>query len=217
MARTSPTIRNRLGRLRPTRLELVSVHLPKTAGSTFRSVLEHTYGDDLAPVYGGARLDGRAVRAVHGHFAPAQFWSAARRARMIMWMREPAERLASYYDFWRQVPYGAGNDVHDEFLRREMSFDDFVRWAPIVSEFESLYLRGVDGPDDFDFIGFTERFDDDLDRLARLMGWTLDTAPAVVNRTGGERTTVDAAQRVLVERHHAVEVDFHRRARERFT
>jgi hypothetical protein len=217
MARTSPTLRNRLGRLRPTRLELVSVHLPKTAGSTFRGVLERAYGDDLAPVYGGVRLDGRAVRAVHGHFPPAQFWSAARRAKLIMWVREPAERLASYYDFWRRVPYGAGNELHDEFLRREMTFDDFVQWAPIRSEFENLYLQGVDGPDDFDFIGFTERFDDDLGRLARLMGWTVDAAPAVVNRTDGERTSVNPRQRALVERHHGAEVDFHRRARERFT
>jgi len=193
------------------------VHLPKTAGSTFREVLERTYGSDFAPVYNGARLDGRTVRAVHGHFAPAQFWSAARNAKLIMWLRDPAERLASYYDFWRTIPAGSGNQHHAEFTAHEMSFDDFVGWSPIMSEFEQLYLHGVDGPDDFDHIGFTDRFDADLARLGRLMGWPPIEKSAVTNRTAGARTTIDDRRRALVAAHHATEVDFYQRARERFT
>ena len=56
------------------------------------------YGDDLAPVYDGARPNGREFRAVHGHFSPDQFWSAGRNAKLIMWLRDPVERLAPKLD-----------------------------------------------------------------------------------------------------------------------
>ncbi|MEM7142844.1 MAG: hypothetical protein AAF548_17605 [Actinomycetota bacterium] len=160
-------------------------------------------------VYGDIGVDGRAYRAVHGHFSPSQFWSAGRNAALIMWLRDPAERIASYYDFWRSsAPHG--NPNHDEFLASEMSLVEFAAWEPIRSEFEQKYADGL-SPDAFDFLGVTERYDADLPRLADLLGWRTAGAASRVNVTPGERAELDPATRAEIESHHGVELDWYRR------
>ena len=152
---------------------------------------------------------------MHGHFRPSQFWSAGRNAQMILWMRDPVDRIVSHYDFWSGIPEGADNANHAHFKRTGMSLAEFAAWDVISTEFEEMYLDGVDGPDDFAFIGFTDRYDADLERLAEVLGWP-DLPPAqTTNVTPGERTVVDDETRQVIETHHRVEIDFYRRARER--
>ncbi|MEQ8840267.1 MAG: hypothetical protein RIB98_04750 [Acidimicrobiales bacterium] len=168
------------------------------------------YGADLAPVYDGARPNGREFRAVHGHFSPAQFWSAGRNAKLIMWLRDPVERIASYYDFWRTTePHG--NPHHDEFLRRDMSLVEFARWEPIRSEFESQYVGGL-APRDFAFIGITERYETDLARLADLLGWSTTGAVAQTNVTPGARSVIDDDTREAILDAHALEHEWYQAA-----
>lgn len=182
--------------------------MPKTAGTSFRAALEREYGDDLAAVYDDVGVDGRAYRAVHGHFAPSRFWSAGRGASLVMWLRDPADRIASYYDFWRSSePHG--NPNHDEFLASGMTLTEFAAWPPIRTEFEADYVAGL-SPADLDFVGITERYDADLARLASLLGWKSDAAVRT-NVTPGDRTPLDPGTRAEIERLHAVEVDWYRR------
>lgn len=190
-------------------MELISVHVPKTAGTSFRTALEAEYGDDLATVYGDVGVDGRAYRAVHGHFPPSRFWSAGRGAALVMWLRYPAERIASYYDFWRTAaPHG--NPNHDTFLASDMTLTEFAAWPPIRDEFEQRYVEGL-APADFTFVGISERYEADLARLAGLLGWRTGGVVERTNVTPGERSTLDADTRAEIERHHAVEVDWYRR------
>lgn len=190
-------------------MELISVHIPKTAGTSFRAVLEAEYGDDLAPVYGDIGVDGRAHRAVHGHFSPSQFWSAGRGAKLVMWLRDPAERIASYYDFWRTAePHG--NPNHDEFLASDMTLAEFAAWPPIRDEFAQKYVEDL-SPADVDFVGISERYAADLSRLAALLGWRTGGVAERTNVTPGVRSDLDAATRAEIERHHALELDWYRR------
>ena len=64
------------------------------------------------------------------------------------------------------------------------------------------------------FIGFTDRFDADLARLAEFLGWPAAPSAESANITPGERTVVDDRTRAIIESHHAVEIDFYHRARE---
>lgn len=168
------------------------------------------YGADLAPVYGGARPNGREFRAVHGHFSPARFWSAGRKAKTIMWLRDPVERIASYYDFWSGTERH-GNPNHDEFLRRDMSLTEFASWDPIRTEFTHDYVAGLE-PDDVFFLGVTERYEADLGRLATLLDWSTAGAIVETNVTPGDRSVVDDATRTAILEAHASEAEWYRAA-----
>ena len=188
---------------------MISVHVPKTAGTSFREALAAEYGNDLAAVYDGARPDGRIFRAVHGHLSPDQFWSSGRHAKLIMWLRDPVERIASYYDFWRHTePHG--NPNHDHFLASDMTMEDFAAWSPIRDEFRDKYVARMQ-PDDFFFVGITERYEIDLTRLARRLGWRTLGEVSRVNLTPGKPTVIDDAARRRIEQTHAVEIDWYRR------
>lgn len=202
-----------LGRIKrgltPSRLELISLHVPKTAGTSFRQALTTEYGDDLGVIYDGAVLDIPRFRAIHGHVHASSMRSVGRRAKWIMWLRDPAERLLSYYDFWRQSePHG--NPNHDEFLAADMSLRDFVAWAPIYEEFPGQYVAGLD-PSDLFFVGITERYEADLARLAQLLGWKSEGVATRANVTPKRVSRVDPEVRSLVERHHAIELEWYRR------
>ena len=96
-----------------------------------------------------------------------------------------------------------------------MSLAEFAAWDVVVGQFEHIFLDGTDGLDDFDFIGFTEHFEDDLQRLARHLRWR--TTPSVIhaNRTPRSPTPIDASTRAAITRHHGFEIDFYQRALER--
>ncbi|MEM8705484.1 MAG: hypothetical protein AAGE98_03455 [Actinomycetota bacterium] len=161
-------------------------------------------------------VDGRAYRCVHGHFRPRQFWSAGRNAKLVMWMRDPVDRIRSWYDFWDAIE-PSGEPHHMEFKASGMSLAEFAGWHIVTGGFADIFLDGTDGLDSFEFIGLTERFDDDLAKLARRLGWVTTPEPGVrANTTPKTPTVIDAATRAAIERHHEVEIDFYRRAAERF-
>ena len=196
-------------------MELISVHLPKTAGWSFRAALDAEYGDDLLPIYRDAEANGREWRAIHGHFKPRQFWSAGRNAALVMWMRDPVERIRSWYDFWQVTP-PSGEPHHEAFRSSNMSLAEFAAWDITTEPFEHVFLDGTKGLESFDFIGITERYDDDLAKLAKLLGWKTSPETVRANTTPKEPTEIDPATRRAIERHHAFEIDFYHRAAERF-
>jgi hypothetical protein len=147
---------------------------------------------------------------VHGHFSPDQFWSAGRNAKLIMWLRDPVDRIASYYDFWRAAePHG--NPNHNEFLARDMSLAEFAVWEPIRTEFELMYTPGL-SPEDFFFLGVSERYEDELARLAGLLGWSTTGAVAQTNINTSSRSVVDDRTRSEIREAHAREYLWYRSA-----
>lgn len=131
-----------------------------------------------------------------------------------MWMRDPVERIRSWYDFWDAMPE-TGEANHRAFKAADMSLAEFAAWDVVVGQFEHVFLDGTDGLDDFDFIGFTEHFEEDLGRLARRLDWRTTPSVTHANRTPRPPSPVDAATRATITEHHAFEIDFYRQALER--
>ena len=75
-----------------------------------------------------------------------------------MWMRDPIDRIRSWYDFWDAIE-PSGEPHHMAFKDADMSLAEFARWEIVTGGFAEIFLDGTDGLDSFDFIGITERFD----------------------------------------------------------
>lgn len=213
---------------------LVSLHLPKTAGSSFRASLQEHFGEGLRLDYGDMPMNTpekernraalrqglrhilappRHVACVHGHFLPLKYrW--CRGARFLTWMRDPIERLASQFHYWKRN-YGPHNVsiLQTRLVEEDWSFERFC----LGPEFHNLYRKYLwrFPVERFAFIGITEHYEEDLEYLgARLLGVPLANRSENRNPEQVSSYFEDPDLRRRVEEHHAEDVELYRRALE---
>lgn len=139
---------------------LISIHIPKTAGTSFGLLLKDRFGDRLLEDYQDRPLASAALsrltravsawpglttrlhgfEAVHGHFLAVKYLPV--RAPMVTWLRHPAQRVLSRYGHYlrdveagRSLPASTG-------LRPGLSLDEFSA-LPRFRDTCSKYLRGL--------------------------------------------------------------------------
>lgn len=221
---------------------LVSVHMPKTAGLSFRASLEEHFGDRFRHDYqdyplarqpaerrAQARRWGEAaqpsdfagVDCVHGHFLPLKYLGLARTlpCRFVTWLREPVARLVSHYGYWQQA-YDPASDLtstlHRRVIEEGWSLERFCL-APELRNVYSEFLWGFP-PERLSFIGITEFFAEDLRYFSQeILGNKLQ--PHTLNRrAGGDGAETEAdlgvADRGAVENYHRDDMALYRRALE---
>lgn len=168
----------------PVQPELISIHLPKTAGSSFHAALNFVYGWRLKHLFRSAdwiafeqpqvfRCAKPGVRAVHGHLHHLQpEWKKLYpNAQWVTWLRDPAERVVSAYFHW-QKPVNHQDLYHTVFLAQKPSLLDFAAdptFRPVTHVYQQIL--GSVNPQDFLFIGRTEHYAKDLITLTNLMHW----------------------------------------------
>lgn len=165
------------------RAMILSIHIPKTAGTSFRKALEERYGRSLALYYGqddrktdprlrcprrelAARLPAlkaEGVAILHGHY---QFKDVAAvvpqlDATLWTWLRDPVERVVSHFYFYRERPVTAA--LGDEVRTGGLSLEAFAA-APKMRSLQSRYLRGS-RLGDYAFVGLSEQFEEGLGEL----------------------------------------------------
>ncbi len=100
------TVGNARTKPKNTRVEIISVHVPKTAGTTFKKVLQQIYTDQeiffdyphRGPLHNKMLAkDSANVRVIHGHFPANKYELKFPKARKIIWLRNPIIRLISHY------------------------------------------------------------------------------------------------------------------------
>ena len=191
-------------------IELVSVHVPKTAGTSFRAILDQVYGADrvytvyptpnnratllrtheewLADSVALCRAGRSGPRVVHGHFLMKWYADRFPHAPAITWLRDPVDRIASFYFMWREMaPWPTASPLQQAVRRGDLDLLAFAR-APAIRDQVTRQFVGSSAGRGLSFIGIQERFDDDVARLGRLLGWP----PVQVPR---ENVNVSAAYR----------------------
>jgi hypothetical protein len=179
---------------------VISIHVPKTAGTSFRQALEQIHSpseifldyqeslDDVNSSYYRRRTDWlrdaallsrrlpSQVRVIHGHFSAAKYAAAFPKAWWLVWLRHPISRLISHYFFWRTFPVElAPQHVFFRSVREgKLSFREFAL-APVLRNIVArVFLEGR-SLRRFQFVGLTEHYHEDICDLQRLLGW-----PAIV-------------------------------------
>ena len=163
----------------PSAVELISVHLPKTAGSTFGYVvLPQVYASNQI-LYDYENLSINTLiqkgqlttetRVIHGHFPAKKYREYYHNAKMVIWLRNPILLLISAYYFWLSFKDNFFNEQHRHVVENKLNLAEFSENAPgnMVSNY---YAKGMK-LSDFYFVGIQEFFRDDLNDLKNNLGW----------------------------------------------
>lgn len=212
---------------------IVSVHVPKTGGVSFREALAglaeghlvQDYDDrPLAPpsLRRAARRWLRPValpagtRVVHGHFVASKYWRRYPGARFVTWFRDPVERLTSHYHYWLREP-----DPRNPTCRRLLEEKlDLLGFASLreMRDVHARFLGGVP-VEAFAFVGLAEAFEEGMALFGRIFcpGRALPAGRRNANpeRTG-ERYELDREVRGAIAALNRADLALYERARARY-
>jgi SAM-dependent methyltransferase len=160
-------------------VELIVVHVPKTAGATFQVILnqvygcEHIYYDYLEGsrprVYQPAEIPSE-FRVIHGHFPIAKYDDYFPEAKRIIWLRHPVHLLVSLYFYWLHLPLINNNHtIVGKIQTSRIGIDEFAEQP----EVRNILYQHTCGKNlsDFYFVGLQEFFQEDLAELKIMLGW----------------------------------------------
>jgi hypothetical protein len=161
---------------------IISVHLPKTAGTSFAAALDTRFRTRFLRDYSdfpintpqpernraalqaslrNAESDFADVACIHGHFLPIKYLLLVhkREVKFVTWMRHPVERVLSHFYHWKRS-YSPRSPLHRRVVEEDWSIERFC----LGSEVRNLYWQFLWGfpIHYFDFIGITEFYEDDL-------------------------------------------------------
>jgi hypothetical protein len=218
---------------------LISVHLPKTAGTSFLAALEQRFGDNLyldyddRPLHHGAlrrrlrctkaalshALSGfpREPACIHGHFLPLKYRYLRSNSDLtfVTWFRDPVQRIISHYSYWRrEYDAATAGALHRKVVEEDWSLERFAL-SPQLRDVYRVFLWGFP-LQRFDFIGITEFFEEDLQDFASRF---LDTTAAPDTRNAGpagvgRAHAIEAELETTIRRYHARDVALYERALE---
>ena len=188
---------------------ILSVHIPKTAGVSIRNTLKEHFGPGFVLCYWevtdawGRVLPEVPVTAecVHGHFQADLLASRFPQARLITWVRDPVERVASSY-FHRLREPDWKHPVCHELHSRKLSLAQFAA-LPLVRN-EMAHFFGQRQPADYAFVGIVERYEESFRQLRTLLG----IGPAPLRRDNvnpakpAPAYEIDPATRAEIRKHN---------------
>lgn len=165
--------------------KLVSIHIPRTGGTTFRNLLFYWYGilnvyhDETHKSYipntkvGPIPSNIHMFDVIHGHFPYKKYEYL--KLPMITWVRHPVDILISqFHVLSKHNVTPRSPKIHLRVVRKEISMTEYAEYKGSHNTLHK-FIGGVD-LDKFAFIGITEHY---AHSLCRFRGWNRLPIPNV--------------------------------------
>lgn len=196
--------------------EIVFVHIPKTAGTSFRTALCRGFAEDkVSPAFAASAIteDDRtrlaAYRVVSGHISMTDVQRCFPQARLLTILRDPVDRCLSWYYYARrldgvsdpEVRAAQTHDVHTFFdIDRKVLFKNiFNRQVRQLGDhvlntevdLEAALQRAKQALAAAAWVGIQERIGTDLARLSTVVPEMAGIRLEAENVTAERRSLID--------------------------
>jgi hypothetical protein len=216
---------------------IVSIHVPKTAGKSFRRRLEASFGPRLLTDYGDwigldtpeARVQ-RAERAasvrarrdeilrdydfIYGQFIADKYLGLFPTAAFTAFFREPCQRAVSHYEFLLRH-----TELDHPWIRQfHETRPALVDLIKIVPSYQSIFLGEV-ATEDLAMVGLTEQYERSIALFEAVFDRKLPpevTRENVNPLRADDGYRVDPTVRKAIDTYHAADVELYHRACDRF-
>lgn len=217
---------------------LLSIHIPKAAGNSFREALMHRFKGRFIKDYGDwAGFDtpeARARRAqreasarahrdtllanydvIHGHFIADKYLGLFPVEDFVAFFRDPYQQTIAHYNFLLRNPQRQHPEARI-FHEAKMSIHDYLEWDAFHNQ-QSQFLGSLT-IDDLSFVGLSDQYPKSLALFRDIVGHDPgEQRFENVNTERGESDYhVDPDVRRLIERYRAADLELYARAQEIF-
>lgn len=186
-------------------VKLVSLHIPKTAGTSFRNMLKQVYGEEAVVRFdinqqGHIKINEEdfeeasvpnGVVVLHGHFHAHNFKKLVQLNRdvpWITWLRHPVDRVISNYYYLDGVLSSIikqSNRALNIQSKMQRTLLEYAQ-SDIARNVISKFLKGIE-LEELAFIGLQESLDVDLPKLAHALDWSDQVEILQHNKTPSKR------------------------------
>jgi glycosyltransferase involved in cell wall biosynthesis len=206
-------------------IEIISIHIPKTAGRSLLNVFIQAYGEDGVLVvnrklFRESREKGlqdirnritSSTKVIHGHVHVSDILPLVDdypSAKLITFIREPMSRLLSHYRYELHIFEERGRISGI----KTVPVDSFVNYAT-HEESRNLTHRFLSGisADKFFFIGRTEYFDYDVRTLQQKLDWEPVSIPHENITSGNSPVALSHVERAEIIRANEADFDLYKK------
>lgn len=217
---------------------LLSIHVPKAAGNSFREALMRRFGDRVMLDYGDwagfdlpwvnerRRLREEAMRArrdelaekydvIHGHFIADKYAGLFPVEDYSAFFRDPYQQAIAHYHFLARNP----QREHPEakiFHESKMSLMEYLEWEAFRNH-QTQFLGSL-SIDDLAFVGLSDNYPQSLELFRNIFGH--DLGPEIFENVNNERSgagyEVTDEVRAAVQKYRGADIELYERAKEIF-
>lgn len=215
-------------------MTIISLHMPKTAGTSFKASLMHYFGSGYLDDYdfpiskppearhAEALSKSRSIAesglgditCIHGHFLPIKYRavSAIEPVTFVTWLRDPVMRLLSHYHYW-QTSYDPQTSAphHKRVIDEAWTLEKFC----LSEYFKNIYSQYLwcFPLESFSFIGISEYYEEDLRDFSDLyLSSSLQPQCKNVGKRGGSSRELEPDFLDAVREFHAADMELYQRA-----
>ncbi|MEL6973549.1 MAG: sulfotransferase family 2 domain-containing protein [Bacteroidota bacterium] len=167
-------------------MNIISIHIPKTAGTSFYHILSQVYGDrlslslkrrDIKELKQGGKWgtspSPTSYDVLHGHFRYDEIIGRiTAETKLICWLRDPLQRLISNYHFFKMLCVTPQRNPANYARRKHRANEALETYAARPGNQNRICeFIGETNLHHFDFVGQVETFTKDIQRLSKLLSW----------------------------------------------
>lgn len=207
--------------------KLISVHVPKTAGTTFLKILSSLYGRKFKSDYldimnlnsvilhgdkpsNNVLNNAKKYSVIMGHFRASKYLFLDR--PYIAWVRDPIDRAISHYYFWKKLwkkerKRNWDNKLSELFESGWTVVDFSKMFSNQMSYFLDCNIKH------FKFIGISEEFNEELSRFDNIFGFNIKIPKKRLN-VNKEKEKISNDVRKKIAKYHDKDIELYKKALE---